>query len=674
MGLGNKSYEIPSVLYREADGTFLVGDAAERRGLTDPAHVVREFKRRLGDPVPILVGGTPYSPQMLTAQLLRWVLGEATQRMGRPPEKVVLTHPASWTTFKIDCLHQAAALADIPRVQTYPEPVAAAREYANSHPLSCGDRICVFDLGGGTFDVAVLERTDSDFAVLGVPTGIEHLGGIDFDQGIFSAVLRDASSRLRTLDLTVPQVEGQLIRLRRDCVDAKEALSADVDTVISTRLAGEEIAFRLTRGEFEENIRPIVLESVESVRRALRSANISPHDLTAVVLVGGSSKIPLVTETLTDAFRRPVLRSTNPKNDIALGATYMASGVAEEPGTGAIDGPGAVLDLPTTVNAIPAYQPVSHNIDAIGDTTTVDVITGAQRDRSASLDSWQPEPGTATALLTQPPPPQPPTVPLEVRGPSRIDTQHPRRVESRRATSQRPGSRRERERQTRLLAIAAAFIAAVAVVLSAVTIAESQTQTSNQVTAGSPAPALPPPPTTSLPQTVTETPTSNSPPTNAPISADVSAATITSTSDSAAPSETPSDDEAVTWLTNRVVSDSPKVELHLDQWIPIVSSKQTGAVDPVDLQYPNQPYTNGMIVQNFQYWLGRYPDALLAASSSYSSHHPGWWITLIPRPSPTPQATNDWCRREGLSPNDCHATRVSHTLSPGPDTSVPWSE
>lgn len=320
LGLGNRALQIPSVLYLQPDGTVLVGEAAERRGAADPTRVVREFKRRIGDHVPILVAGTPYSPQALTARLLSWVLAQATERLGEPPERVTLTHPANWGSFKLDLLRQAADLADLAARGFCPEPVAAAMQYASRTRVGDGDRIAVYDLGGGTFDVSVVAKTGDGFCVLGHPEGIEHLGGIDFDEAVFRRVLDDVEMNLAGIDRNDPDLLAGMARLRRDCVEAKEALSSDVDTVIPVSLPGRNTSVRLTRGEFEELIRPALEETLGATRRALRSAAVAPDELSALVLVGGSSRIPLIAELLSSTFRTPVALDTHPKHDVAMGA------------------------------------------------------------------------------------------------------------------------------------------------------------------------------------------------------------------------------------------------------------------------------------------------------------------------------------------------------------------
>ncbi len=343
LALGNRALQVPSVLFIKEDGEVLVGEAAERRGAIEPTRVAREFKRRIGDPVPLVVGGAPYSPQTLAARLLSWVVGVAAERQGGPPGHVTVTHPANWGPFKYDLLQQAIALAGLRDVATCTEPEAAAITYASRTWVAEGERIAVYDLGGGTFDAAVLTRDGGGFRLLGSPEGIEHLGGIDFDAAVFHHVLTSLGEAGQGLDDRDEATVVGLARLRRDCVEAKEALSEDTETVIPVVLPGVNTSVRVTRGEFEDMLRPAIGDTVSAMQRVLSSADTSPEDLTAIVLVGGSSRIPLVSQQLSAAFGRPLALDTHPKHDIALGAAMR--------GTPAAAGPAPAAAAPGTASA-----------------------------------------------------------------------------------------------------------------------------------------------------------------------------------------------------------------------------------------------------------------------------------------------------------------------------------
>lgn len=324
VGLGNRAASIPSVIYLHPDGTVLTGESASRRGAVETERVAREFKRRFGDPTPLLLGGTPYSAEALTARLLRWVVDKVTELEGGPPDQIAVTHPANWGPYKKDLLGQALHLAGVQAV-TLAEPEAAAIAYAANERVEPRALVAVYDLGGGTFDAAVLRKTTDRFTVLGHPEGIERLGGIDFDEAVFEHVRSALGGAIDEIHVDDPQAVAALARLRAECVEAKEALSTDTETSIQVLLPGLQTEVRLTRAEFEHLVRPTLTETVASLRRALTTASVEPAEVTAVLLVGGSSRIPLVAELVSDALGRPVAVDAHPKHAIALGAAHAAA-------------------------------------------------------------------------------------------------------------------------------------------------------------------------------------------------------------------------------------------------------------------------------------------------------------------------------------------------------------
>ena len=226
------------------------------------------------------------------------------------------------------------------------EPEAAAIHYAATERIEPSQVVAVYDLGGGTFDAALLRRTDVDevgsdrgFEVIGRPEGIDRLGGVDFDAAVLAHVNRFLDGALDTLDLADPAVAAGLQRLRADCVEAKEALSSDTDTAIPVLLPGLHTEVRMTRGEFEGMIRPALIETVGALRRAMRTADVAPADVAAVLLVGGSSRIPLVAQLVGAELGRPVAVDAHPKHAVALGAALAAASADREASVG--PGPGA---------------------------------------------------------------------------------------------------------------------------------------------------------------------------------------------------------------------------------------------------------------------------------------------------------------------------------------------
>ena len=321
MPMGATNVIVPTVVLLREDGEVLVGESAERRAVAEPARVAREFKRRMGDSTPIVVGGTPYGAEALVAHVLRAVVREATAREGAPPDHVVLTHPASWSMFKVDLLAQAARGADLTSVTFLTEPQAAAAHYASQSRLEPGAAIAVYDFGGGTFDAAVVRRTAVGFDLLGIPEGMERFGGIDIDRAILAHIDDTLAGELAMrAEQGDASVTAALARVRDDVRTAKEALSNDSDAVVPVLLPGLNTEVRITRAELENMIRPRLTETIDTLHRTVRSAGLDWTGLTAILTVGGSSRIPLVREVIRERTGRPVVVDTHPKHAIALGA------------------------------------------------------------------------------------------------------------------------------------------------------------------------------------------------------------------------------------------------------------------------------------------------------------------------------------------------------------------
>jgi actin-like ATPase involved in cell morphogenesis len=323
--LGSRSPAIPSVLLLREHGEVLAGEAADRRSATEPGRTARAFKRRFGDPTPLFLGGVPYGAEALTAHLLRAIVGQAVEQQGGPPGALAVTHPATFGAYKLDLLRQAVQQADAGDAILVPEPVAAAVHYASTERVEVGRVLAVYDFGGGTFDVAVLRRTEDGFEIVGEPSGLDRLGGVDLDEAILNHVDQSLGGALRALDLTDAEVTADLARLRAECQLAKEALSDDTDTSITVALPSVRTEVRLTRAELEAMLRPRLGETVEVLERVTRSASLGLADLSTVLLVGGTSRIPLVRQFVRETVGIPVSVDAHPKHSIALGAAVIAA-------------------------------------------------------------------------------------------------------------------------------------------------------------------------------------------------------------------------------------------------------------------------------------------------------------------------------------------------------------
>nr|MBA2323421.1 Hsp70 family protein [Pseudonocardiales bacterium] len=340
--LGDRTVVTPTVVYLREDGVIVTSEAASRRSVSNPDRVGREFKRRIGDPTPVMLGGTPHAVTDLLAAVLRDVLTRVTQTEGQQPERVVLTHPANWGPFRRGLFEQVPTSVGLDDALMTTEPEAAAAHYAATRDLEEDEIVAVYDLGGGTFDATVLRKRADGVEILGNPEGIERLGGVDFDEAILSFVNYTSGGALTELDMRDPQTVTALARLRQDCVLAKEALSIDDETILPLFLPGQHVNVPITRADFEGMVRAPIESTIQALSRTLRSAGVAPEDLSAVLLVGGSSRIPLVAEMVSAALGRPIMVDTHPKYAVALGAATLARVAARAPWPAAIPGLGQV--------------------------------------------------------------------------------------------------------------------------------------------------------------------------------------------------------------------------------------------------------------------------------------------------------------------------------------------
>jgi molecular chaperone DnaK (HSP70) len=323
---------VPSLAYHAPDGTLLTGIAA-RAAAEDPSRLGRGFKRRLGDPTPLMLGGAAYSPAALMAAQLRAVLDAVTHAMGGPPASVVLTCPAIWGPYRREQFAEVSRLADRDQYlgdhQLITEPEAAATHYSRERTLGEGEVVAVYDLGGGTLDTTVLRMGPDGMEILGTPEGIEHLGGMDFDDALLAHVDERLGGAIGRLDPTDPAASAALAEIRRLCVRTKIDLSTEPDVTLTLPLPSGRQELTITRLEFNAVIRPSVELTVGALRRTVASAGLTDDDLSAVLLAGGSSRIPLVTQLVFEEFDRPVRVTQHPKFTVALGAATIAAHATE---------------------------------------------------------------------------------------------------------------------------------------------------------------------------------------------------------------------------------------------------------------------------------------------------------------------------------------------------------
>ena len=351
---------IPSAVYLTEDDEILVGTAAQHQAVFDPSRYEPTPKRSLGEG-DLFLGDRLIPVSDLVAAVLRRVYTEACRQQGeRAPAVVRITHPADWSEARLGLFREAIQKAGLQDVALVPEPVAAVARIALA-TTTPGQYVAVYDFGGGTFDAAVLLRTDEHFEVAGPPAGRDPLGGEDIDQRIVTylgELLADAHPAEWDKLTNPPDVSWRrdASGFRGEVQRAKETLSEV--TACQMWVPGINIDVQLTRPELEKMIAPDVEATVDALESALGDANVKPQDLAGIFLVGGSSRIPLVADRIWRRLDvRPAVQD-NPKSVVALGAAAWTSGVASS-GATATTGP-----LPSAATTAPGVAASGLSFDS----------------------------------------------------------------------------------------------------------------------------------------------------------------------------------------------------------------------------------------------------------------------------------------------------------------------
>ncbi|MFC4337510.1 Hsp70 family protein [Salininema proteolyticum] len=320
---------LPSAIFLNSDGTVLVGRSAERAANSDPARFEPNPKRRIDDGS-IFLGTNEISVTQSIATVLGEFRAEATRQMGPTPLEVRLTHPARWGKRRRAILTEAAAQAGFHNPQLIPEPVAAASYFTTAlgTEITPGRSLAIYDLGGGTFDATVVRRTHAGFEVL-AEEGVSDVGGLDFDHAIVEHLgalygSQQSEEWERLMNPQTPAYRRYRRLLYEDVRAAKENLSRSNNAEI--HLPALEIDAHITRAEFEKAARPKLAETVDCLGRALAAANLRPQDLVNIFLVGGSSRIPMISQLIHEKLGVPAKAFEQPETVVAEGAVRASSG------------------------------------------------------------------------------------------------------------------------------------------------------------------------------------------------------------------------------------------------------------------------------------------------------------------------------------------------------------
>ncbi|MEO6739769.1 MAG: molecular chaperone DnaK [Chthoniobacteraceae bacterium] len=330
---GNGERLTPSVVHFPAEGPSIVGRPAARMRALDQENTIYSAKRFIGrrmgeeaddvayrlagergEPVTIRSRGVNRAPEEIAAEVLKKLRADAERALGEPVTRAVITVPAYFNDAQRNATKRAGELAGLTVERIVNEPTAAALAYGLDR-LGERSQIAVFDLGGGTFDISILELSDGVFHVLST-NGNTRLGGDDIDAALVALLAERVAGH---------HDAGLLARLREAAVEAKHRLSENESTSVELPfIEGRSVSLSLTRAELDRIAAPIVERTRAHCLRAMADAKVTPADLGEIILVGGQTRMPLVRKLVAEIFGKPANTSQNPDEAVALGAVIQA--------------------------------------------------------------------------------------------------------------------------------------------------------------------------------------------------------------------------------------------------------------------------------------------------------------------------------------------------------------
>ena len=313
----------PSVVNIKDNGEIIVGEIAKRQAITNPDSTVISIKTQMGSDYKVNIHGKDYTPQEISAMILKKLKKDAEAYLGEDVKEAVITVPAYFTDAQRQATKDAGEIAGLTVKRIINEPTAAALSYGLDKKKE--EKVLVFDLGGGTFDVSVLEIGDGVVEVIST-SGNNHLGGDNFDQKVIDW-LADEFKKETGIDLRNDKMAIQ--RLKDAAEDAKKKLSTTLETQISLPFitmdatGPKHLEKKLTRAAFDELTKDLVEATKGPVKQALEDANLSPNEIDEVLLVGGSTRIPAVQEWVKSYLGKEPNKSINPDEVVAAGAAIQ---------------------------------------------------------------------------------------------------------------------------------------------------------------------------------------------------------------------------------------------------------------------------------------------------------------------------------------------------------------
>ena len=321
----------PSVVAFTKNGERLVGQIAKRQAVTNPENTVISIKRDMGTNKKVTINGEEFTPQEISAMILQKLKTDAENYLGQKVTEAVITVPAYFSDSQRQATKDAGKIAGLNVLRIINEPTAAALAYGVDKENK-EQKVLIYDLGGGTFDVSILEIGDGVFEVLAT-SGNNKLGGDDFDEKIIEYLVSEFKKE-QGIDLAKDNMAMQ--RLKEAAENAKKELSQAGQTTINLPFitadanGPKHMNITLTRAKFEELIRPLVEKTLEPVNQALKDAKLSSSDIDQVLLVGGSTRVPLVQEEVKKITGKEPHKGINPDECVSLGASIQGGVLSGE--------------------------------------------------------------------------------------------------------------------------------------------------------------------------------------------------------------------------------------------------------------------------------------------------------------------------------------------------------
>ncbi len=319
---------LPSLVGVADDGSLLVGEAARNQYALHPERSVRSIKRRMGEYTAVQMAGKDYSPQEISAMILRRLRDIAEAHIGEPVGKAVITVPAYFSDAQRQATREAGEIAGLEVVRIINEPTAAALAYESCH--SGARKALVYDLGGGTFDVSVV-NLESDVVEVLASHGNNHLGGDDFDQKLITLAIDHLKAQH---DIDIRPHAQAMARLQHAAEAAKITLSDEPYATLAEEYLFEKdgvpihLSVEISRDDYEEMIEPYVAETLEAVHVALSGAGLTVADINEILLVGGATRTPLVQRRLESELGMQPRAEVDPDLCVAMGAAIQAAVIA----------------------------------------------------------------------------------------------------------------------------------------------------------------------------------------------------------------------------------------------------------------------------------------------------------------------------------------------------------